>query len=185
MPRLCIIEFTEYKLKSCLKLSQRRSRRNPEICITDINYADDIAVTTDSVNVAMTLLHNIEEKSSYIGLKINTDKTEYITLNQNQHGIQCITLKSREGHNIKRVEDFKYLGSYIGSTERDVNIRIAKAWAALNNMNVIWKSNLTDKLKRNFFRAAVESVLMYVSITWTRVRKKSDFKKKIKKIGFI
>ena len=34
----------------------------------------------------MTLLHNIEEKSSYIGLKINTDKTEYITLNQNQHG---------------------------------------------------------------------------------------------------
>ena len=95
-------------------LSHRRSRRNPEICITDIDYADDIAITTDSVNAAMILLHNIEEKSSYIGLKINTDKTEYITLNQNQHGIQCITLKSREGHNIKRVEDFKYLGSYIG-----------------------------------------------------------------------
>ena len=94
----------------------------------------------------MTLFHKIEDKSSYIGLKINTDKAEYITLNQNQHEIQCITLKIREGHNIKREEDFKYLGSYIGYTERDVNIRIDKSWAALYNMNVIWKSNLTDKL---------------------------------------
>ena len=44
-------------------------------------------------------------------------------------------------------------------------------------MNVIWKSNLTDKLKRNFFRAAVESVLMYGSITWTLIsslEKKQD-----------
>ena len=76
-------------------LSQSRSRRSPEICLTIIDYADDIVVTTDSVNAAMTLLHKIEEKSSYIGLKINTDKTEYITLNQNQHRIQCITFKNR------------------------------------------------------------------------------------------
>ena len=34
-------------------------------------------------------------------------------------------------------------------------------------MNGIWKSNLTDKLKSNIFRAAVESVLVYGSITWT------------------
>ena len=46
-------------------LSQRRSRCSPEIYITDIDYADDIAVITDSVNAAMTLLHNIEERSSY------------------------------------------------------------------------------------------------------------------------
>ena len=43
-------------------LSQRRSSRNPEICITDIDYDDDIAITTDSVNSAMILLHKIEEK---------------------------------------------------------------------------------------------------------------------------
>ena len=94
-------------------MSQRRSRRNPEICITDIDYADDImiAITTDSVKAAMLLLHTIEEKSNYVGLEINSDKTEYITLNQNQYGIQCITLKSREVHAIKRVKYFKYIGS--------------------------------------------------------------------------
>ena len=63
--------------------------------------------------------------------------------------------------------DFNYLGSFIASTEQDVNIRLGKAWAALNGMNNIWKSNLPDQLKRNFFRATVESVLVYGSISWT------------------
>ena len=31
----------------------------------------------------------------------------------------------------------------------------------------LWKSNLPDNLKRNFFRAAVESVLVYGSTAWT------------------
>ena len=70
----------------------------------------------------------------------------------------------------------KYLGSYIGTTEQDVNIRIAKAWAAVNSMNNIWKSNLPNQLKKNFFRAIVETVLVYGSITWTLT---SSLEKKI------
>ena len=66
-------------------------------------------------------------------------------------------MKSICGSIINEVEDFKYLGSYIRSTKRDVNIRIAKAWAALNSMNTIWKSKLSTNLKRHFFRVAVES----------------------------
>ena len=63
-----------------------------------------------------------------------------------------------------------YLGSYISSTEKDLDIRLAKSWSALNAMNKIWKSNLKDKLKRNFFRATVESVLVYGSTTWTMTK---------------
>ena len=112
---------------------------------------------------ANTLLHQIEETADDIGLKINADKTEYMSLNTNSNFI----MKSRNGHTIKKVENFKYLGSYIGSTEKDIEIRIAKAWSALNSMNTIWKSKMSDNLKRNFFRAAVESVLVYGAITWT------------------
>ena len=78
---------------------------------------------------------------------------------------------------IKRVEGFKYLVSYIKSTDRYVNIRIAKAWDTLNSMQSIWKSKLSEGLKRNFFRAAVESVVVYRSITWTltqSIEKKID-----------
>ena len=48
-----------------------------------------------------------------------------------------------------------------------MNIRLAKSWAVLNKMNAIWKSRLPDKIKRNFFRANVESVLVYGSLSWT------------------
>ena len=65
----------------------------------------------------------------------------------------------------------KYLGSYIASVEHDVDIRLRKAWGALNGMDKIWKSNLSDQLKRSFFRATVESVLIYGSITWTLTSK--------------
>ena len=76
-------------------------------------------------------------------------------------------MKSICGSIINVVEDFKYLGRYIRSTKRDVNIRISKAWAALNSKNTIWKSKLSTNLKRYFFRVAVESVLVYGSVTWT------------------
>ena len=80
-------------------------------------------------------------------------------------------MKSLADKNIKQVLDFKYLGSYIASTEHDVSIRLGKAWSALNQMDKIWKSNLSDNLKRNFFRAAVESVLIYGSVSWTLTKK--------------
>ena len=44
---------------------------------------------------------------------------------------------------------------------------MAKSWEALNKINAIWKSRLPDRNKRNFFKATVESVLVYGSVSWT------------------
>ena len=75
------------------------------------------------------MLHR-EEVAAEIGLRVNSDKTEYISLNpKNNNGI-----KSLKGKNIKQVQGFKYLGTYVASTDHDVNVRIGRAWAALNNM---------------------------------------------------
>ena len=32
-----------------------------------------------------------------------------------------------------------------------LNTRLAKAWTSINRLLVIWKSDLTDKIKRSFF----------------------------------
>ena len=98
-----------------------------------------------------------------IGLYLNADKTEFICFNQDASE----EMKSLNGEKIKQVEDFKYLGSYIASTKHDVNIRLGKAWEALDELDKIWKSNLPDNLKRNFFPAAVETVLFYGPVSWT------------------
>ena len=83
------------------------------------------------------------------------------------HQEENVYIQSINKKTIKHVEDFKYLGSYVNNTENDMKIRISKAWAALNNMQNIWKSNLPRKIKVNFFRATVESILVYGSTTWT------------------
>ena len=59
------------------------------------------------------------------------------------------------------------MGSFIESTAHDIDVRIAKAWGAITNMTKISKSKLSERLKRNFFRATVESVLTYGTTIWT------------------
>ena len=65
----------------------------------------------------------------------------------------------------------------VSSTETDINTPLAKAWSAIDKLSVIWKSDLTDKIKRSFFQAAVVSILLYGCTTWTltkRMEKKLD-----------
>ena len=40
----------------------------------------------------------------------------------------------------------------------------------LSRLSIIWKSDLTDKMKRSFFQAAVVSILLYGCTTWTRTK---------------
>ena len=76
-------------------------------------------------------------------------------------------MKSLSAHDIKRVCEFKYQGSYVGSTQHNVSVIIESAWVTLNSLNIIWKSNLSSKLKRNFFKDKIETVLVYGLITLT------------------
>ena len=56
-------------------------------------------------------------------------------------------------------------------------MRLTKAWTAIDKLLIIWKSNLTDKMKHSFFQAAVVPILLYGCTTWTitkRLEKKLD-----------
>ena len=52
---------------------------------------------------------------------------------------------------LKLVDKFTNLGSSVSSTESDINTRLEKAWTAIDSLSVIWKSDLTDNMKRSFF----------------------------------
>ena len=86
-------------------------------------------------------------------------------------------ISTLNGSSLKLVDKFTYLGSSVSSTETVINTRFAKAWTAINRLSVIWKSDLTDKMKRSFFQATVVSILLYGCTTWTlnkRLDKKLD-----------
>ena len=77
------------------------------------------------------------------------------------------SLNTIGGSILKEVEDFKYLGSWVNTSEKDIKIRKALAWKALNGMKSVWSSQLSRETKLSFFFATVESVLLYGSECWT------------------
>ena len=86
-------------------------------------------------------------------------------------------ISTLDGASLKLVDKFTYLGSSVLSTEKDIDTRLTKALTAIDKLSVIWKSDLTDKMKRSFFQAAVVSILLYGFTTWTltkRLEKKLD-----------
>ena len=155
------------------ELTKKRSRRYPATTITDANYADDIAILANTPDQAETLLHSLERAAASIGLYVNAHKTEYMCY------YQTGDISTLEGTPLKLVDKFTYLGSSVESTEKDIETRLAKAWTAINRLSIIWKSDLTDKMKRSFFQAAVTSILLHGCTTWTltkRLEKKLDSK---------
>ena len=78
---------------------------------------------------------------------------------------------------LKLVDKFIYLGSSVSTTKKDIDTRLTKAWTAINRLLIIWKSDLTNKMKCSFFQAAVVSILLYGCTTWMltkRLEKKID-----------
>ena len=72
---------------------------------------------------------------------------------------------------LNKVKNYKSLGAHIESSIKDINNRISTTWSSMNKMYIIWKSNLTKEIKLRFFRAAVESILIYGSECWTLTKK--------------
>ena len=90
---------------------------------------------------------------------------------------QTDDISTLEGTSLKLVDKFTYRRSSVSSTEKDINMRLTKSWTAIDRLSIIWKSDLTDKMKRSFFQAAVVSILLYGCTTWTlakQVEKKLD-----------
>ena len=129
------------------KLKKKRSRRYPAKAITDADYTDDIK-----------LLANTPD------LHVNAHKTEYMCYNQTGD------ISTLDGTSLKLVDKFTYLGSSVSSTEKDIGTRLTKAWTAIARLSIIWKSDLTDKMKRSFVQAAVVSILLYGFTTWTQTK---------------
>ena len=127
---------------------------------TDVDYADDIALLTNTPAQAETLLHSLEQAAAGIGLHVNAYKTKYMCFNQRGD------ISTLNGNSLKLVDKFTYLVSSVSSMKTDINTWLAKAWTTIDRLSVIWKSDLTDKMKCSFFQAAVILILLDRCTTW-------------------
>ena len=139
------------------KLHRQRSRRTPAITITDLDFADDLARLTEEMEQAQEILNCLEDEAGRVGLQCNAKKTELQVFNQETP----VEIKVKNGKKLKIVENFKYLGAWTESTDKDFTVRKALAWSACHKLRKIWRSKLSRKMKVRLFIATVESVLLY------------------------
>ena len=52
-----------------INIEERKSRRIPEVKVTDLDFVNDIALTTNLINEAQKLLNEVESAASKVGLK--------------------------------------------------------------------------------------------------------------------
>ena len=97
-----------------------------------------------------------------IGVHVNADKTEYMCFNTKSWHLYIKWRFSEAAFHIRKIT---------------FNMRLAKPWTDIDIMSIIWRSKLSDRIKRNFFQAAVVSILLYGCTMWTlteHIEKKLD-----------
>ena len=113
--------------------------------MTDADYTDDVALLANTPTPAIPLLHSREPATARgIGLYVKVNKSKDICFKQ-EAAISTPTDKPR-----KLEDKFIYLDSNITSTDRDVNIRLAKTWCAFDRLSILSKSDESNKNKTEF-----------------------------------
>ncbi len=110
--------------------------------ITDTDYTDNIVLLANT----LSLLLSLEQAAGGIGLHVNVDKTEFMCFNQRGD------ISTLNGRSLKLVDKFTYLESSISSARNDINMQLAKVWIIIYKLSIIWKPNLSDEIKRSFFK---------------------------------
>ena len=155
------------------QLERRKSRRIPPITVTDLDFADDIALVAQEIEAAQEILLRVETEACKVGFHLNAKTTEVQSYNFNTP----MQIKCLSGTILKEVDNFKYLGEWTQSSEKDFLVRKALAWLACHKLKKIWTSKLSRKLKERLFIATFESVLLYGAESWTItkvMRKQTD-----------
>ena len=146
-------------------LERRLGPRNPPIFLTDTDFADDIALISSCIANAQCLLNALESAANSVGLYLNESKTEYLTLNAN---LDANNIKTINGIDLKEVDDYKYLGSFISPSDKDFKVRKALAWNVCNKLHTIWSSSILDSnIKVKIFQTVIEPILLYGSEAWS------------------
>ena len=92
-----------------LQITPQRSSRYPATYLTDTDFADDIALISQSIDNAQSLLQSLEQTANYVGLYFNERKTEFFSKSAAIDNNQKIkTLRNKE---VKQVDDYMDLSS--------------------------------------------------------------------------
>ncbi len=123
-------------------LIPRRSSRYPQVRLSDLDYADDIALFEESATKMAETTEAIRSLAGKLGLHMSFMKTELMTIGKSTASASTpsstpIVPLGNEG-NIKVVEHFKYLGTFC-SADRTIGKELNNRLAELQDLSGSWR----------------------------------------------
>jgi hypothetical protein len=141
---------------------------SPRVSITDLDYADDIAILAESYIELQSVVERIDVVSRSVGLRINTDKSKVFSCCVNPSEKIPIQLGSEI---MEEVGVFKYLGSNIrpdGQCTDEITCRIDAARKVFFQLRKpLWsRREIALQTKIKVFKSTVRSILLYCCESW-------------------
>ncbi|BHF78033.1 hypothetical protein SprV_0602114300 [Sparganum proliferum] len=136
--------------------------------LTDLDYADDIALLASSFGDVQSMVSRVNEVAKSVGLTINAGKTKVFS--------SCIPDQEKaplriDGCQLEEVDSFKYLEARLlpnRQSKDDIVSRIdAARWVFSSLRKCLWiRRDLSIATKIRVYHASVRSVLLYGCECW-------------------
>jgi hypothetical protein len=155
----------------------RPRRAPPQLVLSELAYADDIAIAGSSpADVAQTL-RRLQRLASEVGLEINVapEKTCILIARGSPPSVND-ALIDMYGKVLPIAEDYKYLGGRPFNISKALVDRIKLTWLAIRRLAPVWSCRpcpLRQKLQ--LLRSLATSILLYCCECWPlRLARKAD-----------
>ncbi|KAK3511277.1 hypothetical protein QTP70_034776, partial [Hemibagrus guttatus] len=124
-------------------------------------FADDIVICSESREQVEENLERWRFALERRGMKVSRSKTEYMCVNERE-GSGTVRL---QGEEVKKVQEFKYLGSTVQSNEecgKEVKKRVMAGWNGWRNVSgVLCYRKISARIKGKVYRTVVRPAMLY------------------------
>ncbi|KAK3573364.1 hypothetical protein QTP86_024124, partial [Hemibagrus guttatus] len=124
-------------------------------------FADDIVICSESREQVEENLERWRFALERRGMKVSRSKTEYMCVN-GREGSGTVRL---QGEELKKVQEFKYLGSTVqsnGEYEKEVKKRVQAGWNGWRKVwGVLCDRKISARIKGKVYRTVVRPAMLY------------------------
>ncbi|KAK3564136.1 hypothetical protein QTP86_007804 [Hemibagrus guttatus] len=124
-------------------------------------FADDIVICSESREQVEENLESWRFALERRGMKVSGSKTEYMCVNERE-GSGTVRL---QGEEVKKVQEFKYLGSTVqsnGECGKEVKKRVQAGWNGWRKVwGVLCERKISARIKGKVYRTVVRAAMLY------------------------
>ncbi|KAK3515912.1 hypothetical protein QTP86_004938, partial [Hemibagrus guttatus] len=147
-------------------------------------FADDIVICSESREQVEENLERWRFALERRGMKVSRSKTEYMCVNERE-GSGTVRL---QGEEVKKVQEFKYLGSTVqsnGECGKEVKKRVQAGWNGWRKVSgVLCDRKISARIKGKVYRTVVRPAMLY-GLETVSLRKRQEAELEVAKLKML